>query len=153
MNDELERIRQEVVVAWFLGTIPAFVWRHSETPWKPSIRIAGRRGRESKAGPPEYEAGVLTTRPQCSVTRCQNPRHHHHHHHHPHHHQSQNLKSHTFSSTNEPTPWSTDLLEMKVKISAIFYGSRRSSLHSQEPVTSPYHQPHESNTRYRITFH
>jgi len=29
---------------------------------KTSIRIAGRRGRDSNPGPPEYEAGVLTTK-------------------------------------------------------------------------------------------
>jgi hypothetical protein len=34
---------------------------------KTSIRIAGRQGRESSPGPPEQEAGVLTTIPQCPV--------------------------------------------------------------------------------------
>jgi hypothetical protein len=30
---------------------------------KTSIRIGGRRGRDLNPGPPEYEAGVLPTRP------------------------------------------------------------------------------------------
>jgi hypothetical protein len=34
---------------------------------KTSIRMAFCRGRDLKPGPPEYEAGVLTTRPRCSV--------------------------------------------------------------------------------------
>jgi hypothetical protein len=34
---------------------------------KTSIRTAVCRGRESKAGPPEYEVGVLSTRPRLSV--------------------------------------------------------------------------------------
>jgi hypothetical protein len=35
---------------------------------KPSTRIAGRRGPESNPEHPEYEVGVLTTRPRRSVT-------------------------------------------------------------------------------------
>jgi hypothetical protein len=31
------------------------------------MSIAGRLGRNLNLGPPEYEAGVLTTRPRCSV--------------------------------------------------------------------------------------
>jgi hypothetical protein len=34
---------------------------------KPSIRIAGRQGRESNPGNPEYDVGVLTNRPRRSV--------------------------------------------------------------------------------------
>jgi hypothetical protein len=34
---------------------------------KNSVDIARRRGRESAAGPPEHEAGVLTTRPRRLV--------------------------------------------------------------------------------------
>jgi hypothetical protein len=33
---------------------------------KTSIRIAGRQDRGSNPGPPEYKAGVLTTRPRIS---------------------------------------------------------------------------------------
>jgi hypothetical protein len=40
---------------------------------KISIRIGGRRGRESNLGPPEYHVGVLTTRPRCSVNRMKSP--------------------------------------------------------------------------------
>jgi hypothetical protein len=31
------------------------------------MSIAGRLGRNLNLGPPEYEAGVLTARPRCSV--------------------------------------------------------------------------------------
>jgi hypothetical protein len=34
---------------------------------KTSISIAGRRDRDLKLGPPEYEAGVLITRPRRSA--------------------------------------------------------------------------------------
>jgi hypothetical protein len=34
---------------------------------KTSIRITGRRSRDLNPGPPEYDAGVLTTLPQRSV--------------------------------------------------------------------------------------
>jgi hypothetical protein len=33
--------------------------------------IASHRGRESKPGPTEYEAGVLTTRPRRSVIKVE----------------------------------------------------------------------------------
>jgi hypothetical protein len=36
---------------------------------KPSIRIAGRRGRDLNPGPPEYE-GVLATRPRRSMGKA-----------------------------------------------------------------------------------
>jgi hypothetical protein len=36
---------------------------------KTSLNIAGRRGRESNPGHSEYDVGLLTTRPQCSVSR------------------------------------------------------------------------------------
>jgi hypothetical protein len=35
-------------------------------PQKTTISIAGRRGRDQNPEPPEYEAGVLTTRPRRS---------------------------------------------------------------------------------------
>jgi hypothetical protein len=38
---------------------------------KNSIRIAGRRGRESNPGPPNYEAVVLTTPRQRSVVHSE----------------------------------------------------------------------------------
>jgi hypothetical protein len=40
----------------------------TEKPWKTSIRIAGRQGREINPGPSELKVGVLTTRQQRSVT-------------------------------------------------------------------------------------
>jgi hypothetical protein len=36
-------------------------------PGKPSVRITGRQDRDLNPGPPEYEAGMLTTRPRSSV--------------------------------------------------------------------------------------
>jgi hypothetical protein len=38
---------------------------------KTSIRVAGRRGPESNPGPPEYEVGVLTTRPRRAVRQAE----------------------------------------------------------------------------------
>jgi hypothetical protein len=36
-----------------------------------SIRIAGCQGQDLNLGPPEYEAGVLTTQPRCSIIGCE----------------------------------------------------------------------------------
>jgi hypothetical protein len=38
-------------------------------PRKTSIRIGGRQGQESNPGPPEYQVGVLATRPRRSVAK------------------------------------------------------------------------------------
>jgi hypothetical protein len=45
----------------------AFAWRDRIKPRKTLIRIAGHQGRDLNPGPPEYEAGVSTTRPRRSV--------------------------------------------------------------------------------------
>jgi hypothetical protein len=47
--------------------MPALAWRCWGKPWKISISIAGRRGRDLNPGPPEYEEGVLSTRLRRSV--------------------------------------------------------------------------------------
>jgi hypothetical protein len=48
------------------GTIPAFAWWDWRKPRKTSVSIAGRQGRDLKAGPTEYEA----TRPRLPAAEC-----------------------------------------------------------------------------------
>jgi hypothetical protein len=43
MNDKLERMSKEVVVALFQGTLLAFSWRDQRKPQKPSVNIPGLR--------------------------------------------------------------------------------------------------------------
>jgi hypothetical protein len=61
MNNELERMWQEAVVARF--KISRNFTGVAEENRKNSVRIVGLRVRDLNPGRPEYEAGVLSTRP------------------------------------------------------------------------------------------
>jgi hypothetical protein len=65
VSNELERMWKEAVVAFKVLSrqLPGETERNHETP----VRIVGLRDEICNPGPPEYEAGVLTTRPRRSV--------------------------------------------------------------------------------------
>jgi hypothetical protein len=69
MNDELERMWKEAVVAKF----KVLLFRHFPGGTEKNQNVSQHSlspGRNLNPGPPEYEAGVLTTRPRRSVNCC-----------------------------------------------------------------------------------
>jgi hypothetical protein len=65
VNDELERIWKEAVVAYFNALIPEFAWRYGEN--HKLIEDSRSHGRDLKLGTPENESVALTTQPRRSV--------------------------------------------------------------------------------------
>jgi uncharacterized protein YbbK (DUF523 family) len=64
VNDELHRMWKEVVVASF--KYYPYIWINWEKP-KNIDQDNRLPGRDFNMKPPEYEAGMLTTRPRCAV--------------------------------------------------------------------------------------
>jgi hypothetical protein len=67
MNDELERIWKEAVMAYF-NVLSRHLSEGTEANHEKICPDVRTRGRDLKLEPPEYEAEVLNTLPQRSVT-------------------------------------------------------------------------------------
>jgi hypothetical protein len=69
MNNELERMWKEAVVAQYY---PGICLEGMRKTMKNLIEDSQSLGQDMKQRPSEYEAGVLTARPQCSAKHTTN---------------------------------------------------------------------------------